>query len=91
MADPIKILGVEQVCNTTPNTFNSATLVRITNLDNTYPTLITLKASSNSTIGTITVNGTFGDDSVVFLMKDPTDTLSSNNASSVFGVAVGFY
>ena len=90
MADIVKILTSEVAVNTTPSSISSASLVRIINTSNSVNALITLKNSSNTTLGTLTLPFAGGDESVIYLMKEPTDTVESNSAV-VFGTSVGFY
>lgn len=90
MADIVKILTSEVAVNTTPSSISSASLVRIINTSNSDNALITLKNSSNTTLGTLTLPFAGGDESVIYLMKEPTDTVQSNSAV-VFGTSVGFY
>jgi hypothetical protein len=91
MADPIKVIGSEQACNTTPNTFNLASLVRVLNANTTAFTLITQKYANGTTKSTFSVGFAGSDGSVTYVIKDPTDTLQSNNNSDVRAVSVGFY
>jgi hypothetical protein len=90
MAEIIKVLSTEISVNSTPSTVSSASLVRIINTSNAVNALITHKDSSNTTIGTLTVPFAGGDESVIYLMKEPTDTVESNS-TVVFGTSVGFY
>lgn len=92
MADSIKLLGTTQSINSTANAFSSASLVRIVNID-TNPHFITHAYANGVTIGTIVLPGGGGDGSGIDLMKEPTDTVKSDTASSnlVYGVSIGFY
>lgn len=92
MADSIKLLGSAQSVNSTANAFNSASLVRLNNIDTT-PHLITHAYANGVTIGTIFLTGSGGDGSCIDLMKEPTDTIKSDTASSnlIYGVSIGFY
>lgn len=90
MADIVKVLATEVAVNSTPSNISSASLVRIINTSNSVNALITLKNSSNTTLGTLTLPFAGGDESVIYLMKEPTDTVESNSAV-VFGTSVGFY
>ena len=91
MAEVLKILSQEAPVNTTPSTFSSASLVRILNTNTTSNFLITQRDAANNILGAFTIPFAGGDESVVYLMKDPTDTVESNNSSYVFGTSVGFY
>lgn len=90
MAEPIKVIASEISCNTTPNTFNLATLVRLLNKSNTEFALITQKYANTSTKSTFTLGYAGSDESVVYVIKDSSDTLESNS-SVVAGVSVGYY
>lgn len=90
MADIVKILTSEVAVNSTPSSISSASLVRIINTSNTVNALITQRDSANNILGTLTLPFAGGDESVIYLMKDPTDTVESNSAV-VFGTSVGFY
>lgn len=90
MAEIIKVISTEVAVNSTPSTVSSASLVRIINTSNSVNALITHKDASNNTIGTLTLPFAGGDESVIYLMKEPTDTVESNSAV-VFGTSVGFY
>ena len=92
MADPVKILASEVVVNATPSNISTASLVRVINTDNSNPAKITLRDSSNNIIGTTTISFAGGDNSLIFIMKEPTDTIESNSTSNaVLGTSVGFY
>jgi hypothetical protein len=90
MAEPIKVIASEISCNSTPNTFNLATLVRILNTSNTAFALVTQKYSNTSTKSTFTLGYAGSDESVVYVIKDSSDTLQSNS-TAVVGVSVGYY
>lgn len=83
----IKVLGTSQACNSTPNTFSNSVLVRVVHSANTNESaLVTCKyanAAVKFTIGSVGGNE-------MFLQKSPTDTLESNNATTVTGVSVAF-
>lgn len=91
MSEPMKVLGQETSCNTTPNTFNLATFVRVLNANTSTFTLITQKFSNGNTKSTFTLGFAGSDESITYVIKDPTDTLQSNNDVFVKGVPVGFY
>lgn len=90
MADVIKVLTQEVAVNSTPSTISSASLVRIINLSNTANALITHRDAANTILGTLTLPFASCDEAVIYLMKEPTDTVQSNSAA-VFGTSVGFY
>lgn len=90
MAELVKILTTEVAVNATPSNITLASLVRIINTSNTNNALITQRDSSNNVLGTLTLPFAGGDESVIYLMKEPTDTVESNS-SVVFGTSVGFY
>lgn len=90
MADIVKVLTQEVAVNSTPSSISSASLVRIINTSNTVNALITHRDSANNILGTLTLPFAGGDESVIYLMKEPTDTVESNSAV-VRGTSVGFY
>jgi hypothetical protein len=90
MAELVKILTTEVAVNATPSNITLASLVRIINTSNSTNALITQRDSSNNVLGTLTLPFAGGDESVIYLMKEPTDTVESNS-SVVFGTSVGFY
>lgn len=90
MAEIVKILASEVSVNSTPSSVSLASLVRIINTSNSTNALITQRDSSNNIIGTLRLPFAGGDESVIYLMKEPTDTIESNSAV-VFGTSVGFY
>jgi hypothetical protein len=91
MADVLKILSQEVTVNTTPKTISNASLVRLLNSNTTANYLITHRDASNNIIGTFTLPFAGSDESVVYLMKEPTDTVEANNSTYVFGASAGFY
>lgn len=90
MAEVVKILSSSAQVNTAPNTVSSASLVRLINTDSNNDALITQKNSDEDVIGTIILGFAGSDESVTYVMKEPSDTLESNS-TSVFGTSVGFY
>lgn len=92
MADSLKLLGSTISVNTTATSFNSASLVRLLNIDST-PHFITHAYANGVTIGTVVLTANGGDGACVDLMKEPTDTIKSDTASAnlVYGVSIGFY
>lgn len=92
MADSIKLLGNTQSVNSTANAFNSASLVRLTNVDSSVH-MITHSYANGVAIGTIILTANGGDGACIDLMKEPTDTIKSDTASAnlIYGVSIGFY
>lgn len=92
MADSLKILASTVSVNTTANNISSASLVRLINIDSS-PHFITHAYANGVTIGTVVLAANGGDGSCVDLMKEPTDTITSDTASAnlVYGVSIGFY
>lgn len=84
MADPIKVIASEiTLSNSTPNTVNSAKLVRIVNLaDSPNDVLVTLAYANGTTKGTFTLGHDATGYSTLNLVKDPTDTLLTNSANA---------
>jgi hypothetical protein len=80
----IKLLSVEQSCNTTANTIANGKTVRLFN-NTAAAVLITQKDSANNILGTITIAA----NSELFIKKTISDTLEANSgilAVSVTGV-----
>jgi len=92
MADSIKLLANTISITTTANVVSSASLVRLVNID-TAAHFITHSYANGIAIGTIVLPGSGADGSCIDLMKEPTDTVKSDTASSnlVYGVSIGFY
>lgn len=90
MASVLKVLAQEVTVNSTPSTISTASLVRIINTDKTNNALITQRDSANNILCSFTLPFAGGDESVVYLMKEPSDTVQSNS-SAVFGSSVGYY
>jgi len=89
MTHILKPLALEAVCNTTTtNTYNAATLVRVTHMGTTASAhLVTCYYANTTAKYSISVVG--GQE--VLLVKNPTDYLSSNASdSSVQAVPVAF-
>lgn len=82
MSAVLKVIGVEQACNTTPNTFNSAKLLRVTETG-TGNALITRNDGANNYTFTLRLGTT------EYVEKAMTDTLSSNT-TTVVAVPVAF-
>lgn len=78
MASVLKVLGVERYCNTQANTYGNSPLVRITHVNSVSTAhLITCKDSGGNTLWTCTIGG--GQEIIV--VKNPTDTLQSDDSS----------
>ena len=90
MAEVVKILSESAQVNTQPTICSSASLVRLINTDPNNNALVTHKNSDEDTIGSIVLGFAGSDESVTYIMKEPTDTLESNS-TVVFGTSVGFY
>lgn len=90
MAEIVKILSLEEAVGSTATSVSSATLVRIVNTSTSANALITRRDSSNNVLSTCTLPFAGGDGSVMFIMKDSTDTLESNSAA-VVGASAGYY
>lgn len=86
MSEIIKVIGTEQSCNTTANTFAGSKWVRLVNV-NTSSLLITRAYSNGAVIGTFSLAA----GSSCIAEKNPTDTLASNTASAfVLGTTVAY-
>lgn len=82
--DVIRLLGTEQWCNTTANTFNNGELIRLCNIT-AAAVLVTQQA--NSTVNTGTVSVAAGQ--TIFVVKPTASLLVSNSAANaVVGVSV---
>ena len=82
----IKLLASEAICNSTPSTFGGSRLVRIISKETTTVSLITHKAASGSTVGTISILP----QTELIVEKTSTDTIESNNASNILAVPVAY-
>lgn len=91
MPEIIKVISQEQAVNSTPNTVSLATLVRVFNANTTDNYLITVRDSSNTVLGSLTIGFNGSEESVVYLRKSPTDTIEANNSTYVKGVSVGYF
>lgn len=87
MANPTKFLSSE-ITLTTANTVSSATLVRCLNSNTTTMSTITV-ANSGGTIATFTLPYLGSDESVVYVAKQPTDTLAASGGT-VKAVSVAY-
>lgn len=79
MGSVLKVLGTERACNTQANTYGGYPLVRLTHAAATtaYHT-VTCKDSGGNTLWTCAVVG--GQE--VFVTKNPTDTLESEDTGT---------
>lgn len=91
MADILKVKDSEIAITTTANVVSDASLVRLINTSGSTSYTITQKYANGDTIGTFTIGASGSDESVVYLMKDPTDTVEVNTGTDVKGVSVAFY
>ena len=83
----IKPFAVETSCNTTPNAYANAALVRLWNSNVTTAYLVTRAYANNTVIGTITI----GPNMELHIEKRPTEVLTTNNvATAVFAAPIGF-
>lgn len=88
MAEVVKLKGTSiGISNTTPNTVNSATLVRL-NHAGTGTTAIAINvANSDGVYASMLVNP----QTFVFLQKQPSDTIAANTATSdITAVSIAF-
>lgn len=81
MAEMVKIIASEMSLSTA-NTVGGAAVVRIFN--NTGGSVVVTRANTGGTVGTVTV----ATNEVIYLQKQPADTLAA--ASAVRAVAVAF-
>ena len=98
MADPVKALSTD-ITLTTANTVSGGTLIRLVNSDPANSAVITQKLANGAIISTITLGHHSTDYGCLYLIKQPTDTLTANNAvndgaytgSGIKAVSVGYY
>lgn len=90
MADPTKLVGSE-ITLTTANNIGLASLVRVVNLDASNTVLITQKANTGTTIGTLTLGVASSNYCNEFIVKDPTDTLEVTGTAVIKAAPVAFY
>lgn len=90
MADPVKVLATELTLNGTPNNVSTASLVRIVN-NTAGAALVTQKYANGTTISNFTLGANSTGFCDIYLIKQPTDTLTSNLTSGVLAVSVGYY
>lgn len=92
MANIVKFTGEQVTINTTPTDVTTAKLVRVNNTNANTNHVITQKSNGGVTIASFTLLFAGGDESFVYLMKDPTDTIESDDGSSdVVATACAFY
>lgn len=89
MADPTKVLGTE-ITLTTANNIGLASLVRVVNLDASNTVLVTQKANTGTTLGTITLGVSTSNYCNEFIVKEPTDTLEVTGVAVVKAVSVAY-
>lgn len=89
MADPTKVVGTE-ITLTTANNINLASLVRVVNLDASNTVLITQKANTGSTIGSLTLGVSSSNYCNEFIVKEPTDTLEVTGTAVVKAAPVAY-
>lgn len=90
MADPVKFLAQEIVLGTSANDVSTGTLVRVVN-NGAAAVKITQKYANGTTISSFTLSQVDGGFADTFVIKQPTDTLTSNATANVFAVSVGYY
>lgn len=88
MADPVKFLS-EEITLTTANTVSRASLVRLFNLDSTNNVLITV-ANSTANISSFTLGNAVTDECVVYVAKEPEQTVQVTGAATVKAVSVAY-
>jgi len=81
MANIVKFLGTQVTINTVATSVSNASLVRVNNTNNGANHTITQKSNGDVTIATFTLLFAGGDESFVYLYKDPTDTIVSDDGS----------
>lgn len=89
MADPTKVLSTE-ITLTTANNVALASLVRVVNLDSTNTVVITQKANTGTTIGSLTLGTSTSNYCNEFIVKDPTDTLEVTGTAVVKATSVAY-
>lgn len=86
MSHLIKIKSTEITVNATPNTVSNATAVRIVHQGTGSTSHLITLANTTGTIGTFTIHA----QSVEYLQKASTDTLSVDNGTDVTAVSIAF-
>lgn len=79
MTDIVKFKASE-IALTTANTISLASVVRLFNSNTTTASTITI-ANTGGTIATFTLNFQGTDGSVIYISKEPTDTLAATNGT----------
>jgi hypothetical protein len=90
MPEAIKVLSEEIELSTTANTVSSASLVRVINITESFA-LLTKRDSANNVLGSLTIgprSATFGE---AYIIKQPSDTLESNVATTLYVCSVGYF
>lgn len=85
MANICKILGTE-ITLSSNTTVSSASVVRVMNTDANATAVITL-ANSTATIANVTLNFAGSDESVLYIAKEPSQTLSATGTVKAVPVA----
>jgi len=86
----IKLLSTEIALSGTANNVASGSLVRVVNVTSNYA-LLTKKNATGDTLGTMTIgpyDATFGE---AYIIKAPSDTLTSNAAGTLYACSIGYY
>jgi hypothetical protein len=92
MANVVKFIGTQETMNTSPTSVGNSTLVRINNTNSGANHTITHKSNGDITIATFTLLFAGGDESFVYLKKDPTDTIQTDDDSTdVVAVRCAFF
>lgn len=79
MTDVVKFKAAE-IALSTANNVNLASVVRLLNSNTTVASTITI-ANSGGTIATFTLNIAGSDESVIYVAKEPTDTLAASGGT----------
>lgn len=81
----IKVIGNELTLSATPNTVNSAKLVRVVNSNTTAGHVLTL-ANAGGNTATVTI----APFDTIAIVKNPTDTIRVDAGSDVKAVSIAF-
>jgi len=88
----LKVQATEQVVNSVANTISSATYVRVVSTEASNFVLITVKDSSNTTLGSFTLGPSGSAYGVEYVIKAPSDTIESNTTgTTIKATAIGYY
>lgn len=85
MANICKILA-DEITLSTASTVGSASVVRVMNTDANATAVITL-ANSTANIASVTLNFAGSDESVLYLAKEPSQTLAATGTVKAVAVA----